>query len=292
MDYLTELFCQIDDFCKTFEPKLQKQLISHHKKSRQRSTSISLSEMMTIAILFHQLRYRQFKMFYIHHIKGLLCREFPNLPSYNRCIELMPRCLIGLFAFFQSIKASCTGISFIDSTALAVCNNRRIERHRVFKKTAQRGKTSMGWFFGFKLHIVISHLGDILNFKLTKGNVNDRNPVEELATDLFGILTGDKGYLSADLTEQLAHQDLQLLTPRRRNMKKVEWSPFEKYLLQHRALIETVNDELKNLCQIEHTRHRSMAGFLVNLMAGIVAYCLSPNKPKLNISASSQLKTV
>ena len=289
MDYLTELFCQIDDFCKTFEPQMQKNLISTHKRTRQRATTASLSELITIAILFHQLRYRQFKIFYNDHIKGMLWREFPNMPSYNRCIELMPRCLMGLFAFFQSIKKSCTGISFIDSTRLAVCNNRRIERHQVFKGTAQRGKTSMGWFFGFKLHIVISHLGDIINFSVTQGNVNDRKPVEALSDGLFGILTGDKGYLSAALTKQLAAKEVQLLTPIKKNMKRVEWTPFEKYLLQRRALIETVNDQLKNLCQIEHTRHRSMAGFLVNLMAGLVAYTLSPKKPKLNISPANFL---
>lgn len=284
MDYLTELFCQIDDFCKTFEPKLHKHLITNNKKTRSRATSVSLSELMTIMILFHQLRFRQFKIFYNYHLKNFLSREFPHLPSYNRCIELMPRCFLGLFAFLQTIKAPCTGISFIDSTKLAVCHNRRIESHQVFKGSAMRGKTSMGWFFGYKLHLIINHLGGIINFKITKGNVDDRAPVEDLCTGLYGILTGDKGYLGAPLRDRLARQRIQLLTPIKRNMKRVIWTPFELYLLQHRALIETVNDELKNLCQIEHTRHRSITGFMVNLLAGLIAYSLSPNKPKLPIS--------
>jgi len=284
MDNITELFCQIDDFCKTFEPNLHKQLIAQAKSTRNRATSISLSELMTIAVLFHQLRFRQFKAFYCNHLKPYLFREFPNLPSYNRCVELMPRCLMGLFAFFQTLKAPCTGISFIDSTKLAVCHNRRIPRHQVFKDIATRGKGSLGWFFGFKLHLIINHLGGIVSFKLTQGNVDDRQPVDDLCRSLFGILVGDKGYLGTPLKQKLALKNIQLLTPIRQNMKRVVWTPFEKYLLQHRSLIETVNDQLKNLCQIEHTRHRSVTGFLVNLMSGLVAYCLTPNKPKLKIT--------
>jgi hypothetical protein len=239
---------------------------------------------MTITVLFHQLRFRHFKSFYLNHLKPYLYREFPNLPSYNRCIELMPRGLAGLFAFFQTLKASCTGISFIDSTKLAVCHNRRIPRHQVFKDFATRGKGSLGWFFGFKLHIVINHLGGIVDCKLTQGNVDDRKPVGDLCRSLFGVLVGDKGYLGRPLKQKLALQNIQLLIPIRQKMQRVVWTPFEKYLLQHRSLIETVNDQLKNLCQIEHTRHRSMTGFLVNLMSGLVAYCLSPNKPKLKIT--------
>jgi hypothetical protein len=283
MDNVTELFCQIDDFCKSFQPKLQKSLLASPKKTRQRATSISLSEMMTITVLFHQLRFRQFKSFYNHYLKPFLSREFPNLPSYNRCIELMPRCLMGLFAFFQTIKAPCTGISFIDSTKLAVCHNRRIQRHQVFDGYATRGKSSVDWYFGFKLHLIINHLGGIVNLKLTTGNVHDSKPVDEICQGLFGILTGDKGYISARLTQKLSLKNIRLLTPIRRNMKRVVWTPFEMYLLQRRSLIETVNDQLKNLCQIEHTRHRSMTGFLVNLISGLVAYCLSPDKPKLKI---------
>lgn len=284
MHNITELFCQIDDFCKSFESNHHQYLINQAKSARNRPTSISLSELMTIAVLFHQLRFRQFKAFYLNYLKAFLYREFPNLPSYNRCVELMPRCLMGLVAFFQTIKATCTGISFIDSTKLAVCHNRRIPRHQVFSGYATRGKGSLGWFFGFKLHLVINHLGGIVDFKLTQANIDDRKPVGDLCQTLFGILVGDKGYMGAPLKQKLAFRNIQLLTPIRSNMKRVIWTPFEKYLLQHRSLIETVNDQLKNLCQIEHTRHRSVTGFLVNLMSGLVAYCLTPDKPKLKIT--------
>lgn len=284
MQHITELFCKIDDFCKQFEPILHQQMIEQSPNTRKRQTNASLSELMTIIVLFHQLRYRQFKMFYTFHVKGLLQREFPNMPSYNRFIELMPRCLLGLFAFFQTIKGNCSGVSIVDSTALAVCHNRRIHQHQVFEGHAARGKTSVDWFFGFKLHLVINHLGEIIDFRLTAGNINDRQPVTDLCQHVFGILVGDKGYLGRSLKARLRQQGVELLTPVRRNMKEVNHTDFEKYLLKRRSLVETVIDELKNLCQIEHTRHRSMMGFLVNLMGGLVAYCLSPNKPKLPLS--------
>lgn len=283
MDNLTELFCQIDDFCKTFLSHSQKRMIETTQPTRNRATGITLSEMMTISILFHQIRFRQFKSFYFYYLKPYLFREFPNLPSYNRLVELMPRCLSALFAFLHTLKAPCTGISFVDSTKLAVCHNRRIQEHRVFKGLAERGKSSVGWYFGFKLHLVINHLGGIVDLRATAGNVDDRTPVEEMCQHLFGTLVGDKGYISQELKEKLSLKKIHLLTPIKRNMKRILWTPFEKYLLQRRSLIETVNDQLKNLCQIEHTRHRSLMGFLVNLTAGLIAYCLSPDKPKLNI---------
>lgn len=292
MHHITELFCKIDDFCKQFEPILHQQLIEQRPNARKRQTQAALSELMTVLVLFHQLRYRQFKMFYTFHVKGMLQREFPNMPSYNRFIELMPRCLLGLFAFFQTIKGDCSGVSIVDSTALPVCHNRRIHQHQVFTGHASRGKTSVDWFFGFKLHLLINHLGEIIDFRLTAGNVNDRQPLPDLCQHIFGMLVGDKGYLGRSLTDQLRQQGIKLLTPVRRNMKEVRHTEFETYLLKRRSLVETVIDELKNLCQIEHTRHRSMMGFLVNLMGGLVAYCLSPNKPKLPLSKGRMIENV
>lgn len=281
MQYLTEIYCKIDDFYKKFEPMFAKRLITSGKKTRNRKSSVSIPEIATIVTMFHIVRFRHFKSFYLSFLKPFFKHDFPNLPSYNRFVELVPRALPLLSAFFNAVKGQCTGISFIDSTKLVVCHNRRIHDHQVFAKSAQRGKSSTGWFYGFKLHYIINHLGEILSLKLTKGNVDDRVPVLSLATNIHGILTADKGYLGAPLTQALYLKGIQFITSIRKNMKKVTRTGFEWYLLQHRALIETVNDQLKNLCQIEHSRHRSESGFLVNLMSGIIAYCLSPNKPKL-----------
>ena len=284
MDSLTETFCLIDDFCRAFEPAWEQRLLTSGTKKRRRRSELSLSELMTLTVLFHQLRFRQFKSFYLDYACRYLRAEFPNLPSYNHCVELMPRCAVPLAALFESLKGQCDGISIADATSLAVCDNKRIPRHRVFKDTAERGKTSMGWFYGFKLHAIINSKGELIRLRLTTGNVDDRKPMPDLCKGLFGQLFADKGYIAKWLTKALAEQNLQIITPLKKNMKAVSRTDFEKAILRRRALIETVFDELKNLCQIEHTRHRSVSNFLVNLMAGIVAYCLSGDKPSLKLT--------
>ncbi|MFM7331564.1 MAG: IS982 family transposase [Brachymonas sp.] len=286
MDHLTELYCLMDDFCKEFEPALHRHMISTGARKRRRACSLSLAELMTLLVLFHQVRYRQFKQFYLCHALAHLRREFPRLPSYQRCVELMPRACAALAALFECLKGRCSGISIADSSPLAVCDNLRIRRHKVFEGIAQRGKSSTGWFYGFKLHAIINHLGELVGIKLTAGNVDDRKALKGMAaTDsLFGKLFADKGYIAKWLTAYLAECGSQLITKVRKNMPKPDYSAFDQAILKQRSLIETVFDELKNLSQIEHTRHRSVSNFMVNLLSGIIAYCLQPKKPKLNVS--------
>lgn len=279
MDYITELFCVLDDFCKEFNESLEKALISG-QKAKLKKSALSLSEAMTIVILFHKSGFRFFKYFYCQMVVPFWKSAFPKLLSYNRFIEIMPRCLQALTSFYNQVKGKDTGVSIIDSTKLVVCHNLRIKRHRMFKGLAGRGKSSTGWFYGFKLHIVINHLGEIINLKITSGNVHDVKVLESLTQEFKGILLGDRGYLSKEKAKTLAKRGLKILTPTRNNMKtKPEYTEEEKQLLCRRGLIETVNDQLKNLHQIEHSRHRSVHNFMVNIMAAVVAYCLSPNKP-------------
>jgi transposase len=286
MDNLTELYCLMDDFCKIFEPELNRHLLASGKRKRLRATCLSLAELMTLVVLFHQIRYRQFKSFYLNHVCQHLREAFPTLPSYQRCVELLPRCNLALAALFDVLKGQCSGISIADSTPICVCDNLRIGRHRVFKGWAARGKSSTGWFFGFKLHAVINHQGELLNIRLTPGNVDDRKPVPELTKGGFGALYADKGYLSKQLAHTLKQRGLQLITKVRRNMKHVVLSAFDHAILRRRSLVETVFHELKNLCQIEHSRHRSPIHFAVNLLSGIIAYCLMPKKPTLPVQPS------
>lgn len=279
MDDITELFCVLDDFCKEFKQSLEKALISS-PKTKLKKSALSLSEVMTIVILFHKSGFRFFKYFYCQMVIPFWKSAFPKLLSYNRFIEIMPRCLQALTIFFNQVKGKDTGISIIDSTKLVVCHNLRIKRHRMFKGLADRGKSSTGWFYGFKLHIVINHLGEIINLKVTAGNIHDVKVLEALTQELKGILLGDKGYLSKKKADILAKRGLKILTPTRNNMKTTpDYSEEEKQLLCRRGLIETVNDQLKNLHQIEHSRHRSVNNFMVNIMAAVIAYCLNPNKP-------------
>lgn len=281
MQMITEIFCLVDDFCQEFEPLWQRMLIESQSKKRIRQQCLCLSELMSIAIMFHILRFRQFKAFYFQYLHLFMRVHFPNLPSYNRLVELMPQTIMPLVAFFQTIKGICTGISIVDSTPITVCDNLRIKRHKTFAGIAQRGKSSTGWFYGFKLHLIINNAGELLNIHLTAGNVDDRKAVPNLIQTIWGKLFADKGYLSTSLSDTLAATGIQLITKVRKNMKAKKIEPFDAAILKQRSLVETVIDELKNLCQIEHTRHRSWAGFLVNLMSGIVAYCLMPNKPTI-----------
>jgi len=285
---LVELFCDVDDFCLAFEQWMASRELGSTGGRSGPKPHLCASEIMTIIIYFHMSHYRDFKHYYTKHVQPHLRSEFPGLVSYHRFVELMPLALLPLCFYLQSRFGIVTGISFVDATPLAVCHNRRIYRHKVFAGLAARGKTSMGWFYGFKLHLVVNELGELLSFYLTPGNVDDRRPVPRLAKKLFGKLFGDKGYISQKLVSLLFDQNLQLITPIRKNMKNQMMSLQDKLLLRKRSLIETINDQLKNISQIAHTRHRSVQNFLVNLIAGLIAYTHQAKKPSLNLSTSEQ----
>jgi len=281
---ILDLYCSVDAFWQRFEPLWERELLASGQRRRRRATRLHPAEILTILILFQQSGYRTFKGFYTHYVRLALRQEFPQLVSYTRFVDLMPRFLVPLAVYLQTQRGPCTGISFIDSTALAVCRPTRIQQHRVFRVDARRGKTSVGWFYGFKLHLVINDRGELLAFCLTPGNLDDRKPVPHLVRRLFGRLFGDKGYISAALAERLfLDQGLRLITKLRKNMRNILMSLADHLLLRKRALIETIIDQLKNVCQIEHSRHRSPINFCVHLLAGLVAYCHQPKKPSLRL---------
>jgi transposase len=282
MDIVT-IFCEIDDFCGKFEPVFRQKLLADKVKQRQRAMKLSLSEVLTIIVYFHSSGYRNFKTFYLEYVQKTMTAEFPDLVSYNRFVELMKEAVVPLAVYLETRKALCSGISFVDSTSLAVCHNRRIHSHRVFTGLAKRGKTSVGWFYGFKLHIVINHLGELLAIRLTPGNVDDRKPLPSMIKKLWGALYGDKGYLSKHLTEVFEQRNLQLFTKVKKNMKEKLLPLFDKLMLRKRAVVESVFDQLKNISNIEHSRHRSITNFVVNVLAGLTAYTFREKKPSLNI---------
>lgn len=280
-DEITEIFCLIDDFCIEFEKSVEKHLLGNKPKRRPR---MSCSEVITIMVLFHSGGFRNMKHFYLFYVQKHLTDLFPDTVSYNRLVELMQASTLPMTIF---LKTCCmgqgTGISFIDSTPIRVCNNKRIKRNRVFKDIARLGKSTMGYFFGFKLHIVINDKGELLNFVITQGNVDDREPLKNknFVNALKGKLFADKGYLSQELTNLLFIDGLHLITNIRNNMKNVLMEMKDKIMLRKRSVIETVNDELKNMCQVEHSRHRSFTNFITNLISGLIAYSFFPKKPAI-----------
>lgn len=285
---LLELFCDVDDFMLRFAPYLKAVQLAAGKQ-RERAGQLYPSEVMTILIHFHQSHYRTFKAYYTEHVKVHLTSEFPHLVSYQRFVALIPSVLVALLAYLHSRAGACTGISFIDSTSLEVCDPKRIGQHRVFSTDARRGKTSMGWFYGFKLHLAVNDRGELLAWCLTPGNVDDRTPVPRMVKRLRGKLFGDRGYISASLTQLLFDQGLQLITRLRKNMKNHLMHLSDKLLLRKRAIIESIIDQLKNISQIEHSRHRSPFNFVVHLIAGLLAYSFQDKKPGLHLDQHALL---
>ncbi len=286
-DKVTEFFVTIDDFCIEFESDIKNHLLeSSTNKLRKRKASLADSEIMSILVLFHYGQFSNFKSFYNLYVCVHMKDLFPGLVSYNRFVELQSRVAVPLMLFLK-LKGlgKSTGISFVDSTPLRSCHNRRIHQHKTFKGVAERDQCSIGWFFGFKLHLIINDKGEILSFYLTKGNVDDRNfkVMKSMTENLFGKLFGDKGYISKALSDLLFGNGIQLVAKPRKNMKNHNISANDRILLRKRAIIECVNDELKNMCKIEHTRHRSINNFLINIISALTAYCFFPKKPSLNI---------
>jgi hypothetical protein len=282
---ITELFCKSDDFYQEFWPQFQRHLLTSGVE-RQRSGQMSVSEMLTIMVFFHHSGFQTFKRFYLEYVLKYHKKEFPHAVCYARFVQIMPKILVPLMAFMDSLKSRSEGIAFIDSMHISVCKNQRIERNRVFKDVATRGRSSMGWFFGFKLHLIINHVGEIISWTLTKGNIDDRKPVRKLAKNIKGKLYADKGYISHPLFQDLFDQGLSLVTTLRSNMKNRLMDFGDRIMLKKRFLIETVNGHLKEIFNIEHSRHRSKINFLVNLVSALAAYQLKPKKPKISINTA------
>lgn len=285
IDILIRIFIEVDDFFLQYEQDLNKiRLQSKKNGKRNRASKLSESEMMTIMIAFHHSRYTNFKSFYTQYVCVHWVDLFPDLVSYERFNQTQARIMVPMIMFLNHHALGVSrGVNFIDSTPLRVCHIKREKQHRTFKDIASKGKSTMGWFFGFKLHLIINDKGEILSFYLSKANVDDRNikVLSRLTKGIFGKLYGDRGYISQKLADFLWNDGISLVYKRRRNMKKQNLSDEDKLFLRKRALIECVNDELKNICNVEHTRHRSLKGFLNNLVSGLCAYHFLPKKPSL-----------
>ena len=286
---ITELFVCLDDFCITYEKALKASTLAEDKKRnyKTRLPGLSLSEILTIILMFQRSSLNNFKHFYMLYLP-LYHKEFPRLCSYSRFLQLMPRALLPLSFLLNILSAQSekTGLYFADSTRIPVCHNKRISRNKVFSDYASIGKSTMGWFFGFKLHIVINQKGGIMAARLTPGNTDDRRPLPTLVQSLKGLLFADKGYLSSALFHELLERGLKLVTPLKRNMKPVLLPVQEKILLRKRAIIETVNGVLKESFELVHTRHRSFTNFLVHIGATLVAYSLKSKKPSIRFSVA------
>lgn len=282
MDLVT-IFYHTDEFCKLFEKEMGNNTLTNGKNIRNRKCSLKLSEVMTIIIYYHYSGYKTCSDFY--HKSFELKPAFPGLPSYNRFIELQQKAAIPLM-IFSKIQTSNNhnGVFFIDSFSLAVSHNKRISNHKTFAGIAQRGKTSMGWFYGFKLHVVINGSGEIINFALTPGNVADNNQtlLEQLLKNIRGKVYGDKGYLlNEDFFKKLYLQGTHVVTRIKKNMKNRLMDYNDKCMLNHRGVVESSGAVFKEDLNVEHSRYRSVTSFLTNVFSAVIAYSFRENKPSI-----------
>ena len=273
----TALFVCLDDFAKTFEAWERERLIPTTRK-RRRKGKLSLGEMLFVMVLFHLSPFKDFKHFWMHGVEQKYRDHFGDLPSYGRFVALMPRLFAPLAVLIHSLSGDETGLYIADSTKLAVCANPRISRNRTFKGLAARGHSTMGWFFGFKLHVVMNHRGELMAVKITPGNIDDRAPLADMVAGLEGKLLADKGYISKKLFAELWDQGLHLITGIRRNMKNYLMPIWDKALLRKRFVVETLFDKLKSEMGLEHTRHRSPTNAFTHILSCLAAYMLAKNK--------------
>lgn len=287
MNQLTRIFCELDDFYKEYDSYMKAHLLpapslTTHRGPKPRLTE---SEIMTLLVAFQYSGFRNFKNFYNGFVAVYWKSAFPDLVSYHHFISIMSRVIFPLLLFTQLNSGKQTGIYYIDSTVLPACHYKRSGRNKTFENIAKYGRTSVGRFFGLKLHLVINDQGELIAFKMTKGNRHDVKEAAPLLKKLKGFAFGDKGYIGKELFENLLEKGLKLITRVRKNMKKKTLSKLEKQLLNQRGIIETVIDHLKHRYQIWHTRHRSPLHAITHLMAALVAYTIEP----LKISAIKRL---
>ncbi|MGK5088363.1 IS982 family transposase [Bdellovibrionota bacterium FG-2] len=278
---LLELFCYVDDFCKEFEPQWYRSVIG----KRTFHCDLAMSEVLTILIAFQFSGFKTFKYFY-SFLQSAHKNDFPKLLSYSRFVEIERHFFVPLISFLEFHFVGCSDISYVDSTPLKICHNKRIYSNKVFKQTARRGKSTMGWFFGFKLHIATNEKGELLSAQITKGNVDDRKVVPSLCKNIRGRLFGDKGYISQKLFEEMLKKGLRIVTALRTKMKPKLMVFGESELLKKRSMIESVFHILKNILLLNHTRHRSQINCMINIIGALCAYCLYPGKPSIKLDAT------
>lgn len=280
IDY-DRLFCFVDDFYKGFEPWYKKSLISSSSKKRNRVCKMSLSEIITILIAFHQSGMSCFKYFYLELIRNHK-NLFNYLVHYDRFVALIKLAFPALVCLLKTLEGKVTEYLFIDATPMVVCHNLREKRHKVFKGLAKKGKTSTGWFFGFKLHFIFNTSGEIVRMQITGGNVNDRSPVMSIMRDISAKLIGDKGYISKKLSADLFEQGTTLITKIKKKMKNYLMDLTDKMMLMKRSFIETIFSSIKLLGTLIHHRHRSPINAFTHLFAGLVNYQIRTDKPSLD----------
>jgi hypothetical protein len=279
---LIEIFCDCDDFYKNYEQwQFQKKTL---RRKPTREPGLSTSEIMCILILYHHSGMKCFQYYYQQVVLKSMLSYFPSSPCYGRFVQLIPRCMMPLLMFVNFSRVGrLVGCYFADSKKLPVCDNLRIKSNRVFEGIAGRSKSSTGWFYGLKLFLVINAFGEIIRCVITPANIADNNleMMKKIFKGLRKFLFADKGFLSQPAFEYFYEQGLKIVTTIRSNMKNKLVPVLERLMLMKRGVIESVNDLLMTLCDIDHTRHRSPINCITHAYAGVAAYTYLDKLPSV-----------
>ena len=281
---LIQIFCDCDDFYKKYEQFIADKPIGIKKSNAHRKPSLAVSEVMTILIVYHLTGMKCFQYYYTELVRKHFQSYFPGIVSYTRFIELIPRCMLPLWLFVNTNRTGKeTGFYYGDSKKMPVCDNLRINRNKVFKGIAGRSKSSTGWFYGLKLFLVINQYGQIMRCIFSPADIADNNidMMRKMFNKLQGYIFADKGFISKQAFEEFYQKGLKIVTTVKRNMKNKFMIMAERPALMKRGVIESVNDLLMTICDIDHTRHRSPINAVVHGLAGVTAYTYLDKLPSI-----------
>ena len=276
LENLTRVFVFVDDFYKAYSEALDQYVKENSyalpSKNKYESKTLSLSEIMTILISFHLSDFKTLKAYYKFLLKYHM-KEFPNLFSYNRFVERQWESFYPFKVLFECISGECDGLSYIDATCLPVCHIKRENFCKIFKEIAKKSKSTMGWYYGFKLHLITNKYGHPISFEITQSTVDDRKVPDAIFSKIFGKLYGDRGYISEKFKNNLKSKGINLITALRTNMKSKLITEEDNNNLKKRGIIESCFNVLKNILSMQHTRHRSGQNYAINLISSMCACC-------------------
>lgn len=277
MKNIVEVYCFIDNFVKMIESKKAKSLVG-------RKSMLTKTDYITLAIFKQDHGIKTTKQLY-EFVRDYMQKDFLPLPSYqqfNHGIKSTFRYFV-IIAWILTKMTRKKGARYhiVDSSPLPVCNNQYRFIAKLFKGFARSGKNLNGWFWGFKLHLIINHNMEIEAIRISGGSTSDIDALnDDFIEGIKGWLIGDKGYIGQSKARQLAKKGLKLVTRSRKNMKKVPALPIHNYLLSKRQAIESTFSYLKHRLSVLNSYARSVEGFFVNVFSAIITYTLNITKTK------------
>lgn len=277
---LISIYCFVEDFHVVILRTIRFSVIrpsQGHPPTKTRN--LSLAELVTLVLFKQFTGHKTWKAFY-RYIKTYHSQDFPQLPEYQNFVGAMnalsPYAMIMTTAFcsFFRKQTKTQELKIADSTKLAVCNIKREFSHKVCKGLARKSKSTMGWFYGFKLHIVCNQLMQILECTILTATVDDRAALELIWAHIFGLIVADAGYLGKNRADKARAHGKILFTAVKANMKKL-MTDWQHDLLKARQIIETVFSVLKLRLGIETSLPRSPLGYFAHYAWCLAAYQLN-----------------